>query len=73
MCGVIEKVKNAVRSVRIFFDEVVEETRKTTWPQRRELMESTVVVLFSLVILALFVGLTDRILVVLLRLLTVRG
>jgi len=70
---VIEKVKNAVRSVRIFFDEVVEETRKTTWPQRRELMESTVVVLFSLVILALFVGLTDRILVVLLRLLTVRG
>ncbi len=69
----IEKAKNAVRSVRTFLDEVVEETRKTTWPQREELVESTVVVLFSLLLLSLFVGLADKILVVLLRLLTVRG
>jgi preprotein translocase subunit SecE len=59
--------------IRIFTGEVVSETRKTTWPERQELVESTVVVIVSVFLLALFVGVSDKILVRLLDLLITPG
>jgi preprotein translocase subunit SecE len=69
----MSKLTDAVLKVRTFFQEVIDEMRKSTWPQRQELMESTVVVLVSLLLLSLFVGVSDKLLVLFFRLLTPSG
>lgn len=48
----INKTKN-------FFSEVRTEMQKVTWPTREELINSTIVVLVSIVILSTFIGVTD--------------
>ena len=48
--------------IRIFFEETSEELRKCTWPTRPQLLESTMLVIVALVILALFVTVVDQIL-----------
>jgi len=60
----MSKIMDAVTKVRTFGQEVADEVRKSTWPQRQELIESTVVVLVSLLLLSLFVGVSDKVLVV---------
>ncbi|NQU41044.1 MAG: preprotein translocase subunit SecE [Lentisphaerae bacterium] len=47
--------------------------KKSTWPSRQELLESTVVVIVCLVLMSLFVGLCDRILVMILHVLIPTG
>ena len=42
--------------------------KKTTWPSRKELMESTVAVIVCVILLSLFIGLSDKLLISLLRL-----
>ena len=54
--------------LRAFFGETVVEARKCTWPPRQELIGSTVVVIVSVVLLSLFVALSDKILMELLKL-----
>lgn len=51
-----------------FIIEVGVELKKSAWPTRSELLESTVVVIVSVVILAVFVGFCDLLLMRLLRL-----
>ena len=63
-----EKVQQRIRSVRKFAAEVGSEFRKTTWPDRRELVESTVVVMVFIVILSAVVMVFDRVIQYLLRL-----
>jgi preprotein translocase SecE subunit len=46
---------------------VVAETKKCTWPERQELIESTVVVIAAVVLLSMFVGVSDKLLVSLLK------
>lgn len=46
--------------IGVFFGEVRDEFRKTTWPDSHELVESTVVVLALIVILAVVVFAFDR-------------
>lgn len=65
--------RNAVAAVTTFVGEVMAETRKASWPTRQELFASTVVVIVSLLLLSLFVGVSDKILVELLQLLTRAG
>jgi preprotein translocase subunit SecE len=62
------KVREWISGVRLFFEEVGGEMKKTAWPHRQELFESTVVVIISVVLLSAFVGISDRILVLLLKL-----
>jgi len=69
----MSKVMNVVVKCRTFFQEVVDEVKKSTWPQRQELMESTVVVLVSLLLLAVFVGVSDKVLILFFRILTPSG
>jgi preprotein translocase subunit SecE len=50
---------NPVIKVREFLNEVVVELKKSAWPTRQELIDSTLVVIVTVVILGLFVSLAD--------------
>lgn len=63
----MERLKKFAEAVKLFFDEVIGEMKKSTWPEKQELMESTAVVIFSLFLLSTFVGISDKILVTLFR------
>ncbi|OGV68670.1 MAG: preprotein translocase subunit SecE [Lentisphaerae bacterium RIFOXYA12_FULL_48_11] len=56
-----------MEAVKLFFDEVIGEMKKSSWPEKQELVESTAVVIFSLFLLSTFVGISDKILVTLFR------
>lgn len=58
---------------RTFIQETVGEMKKSTWPTFGELAESTAVVMFSLALLALFIGVSDKILVTAVRWLVPTG
>ncbi len=60
-------------AVRQFLADVGGEIRKTTWPARNELVESTVVVIVSLVLLSVYIGVCDRVLVTLLQVILPSG
>ena len=45
-----------------FINEVGLELKKSAWPTRAELQESTLVVIMSVIMLGVFVGLSDMIL-----------
>jgi len=55
----MNKIAQGIFGVRNFFGEVRTELKKCAWPTREELMQSTVVVIVSLVILGVYVGLSD--------------
>ena len=44
-----------------FFGDIVKEMKKVTWPKKEELKESTLVVLLTSLIFAVFVFLIDKI------------
>ncbi len=56
-------LRKAWDAFRIFWRDVLEETRRCEWPSRGELTESTLVVIVFLFLLAIYVGVADRILV----------
>ena len=45
--------------VSTFMDEVKDEIRKATWPDRKSLTRSTIVVMISVVVLAAYVSVSD--------------
>ncbi|MBE6364131.1 MAG: preprotein translocase subunit SecE [Lentisphaerae bacterium] len=59
--------------IRRFCADTVAEMRRCSWPSRRQLLESTVLVVVAMVILACFVAGVDEIAMWLIRLVTVRG
>ena len=71
-CG-MSKLGDAVQSVRMFFVDVIAEMKKTSWPNRDELVSSTMVIIVSAVILSVVVGVSDTVLSRILRLLYARG
>ena len=62
------KLKQGLDGFRNFVADVVMEGRKSTWPERQELVESTTVIIVSVLLLTLFIGISDKILVMLLKL-----
>jgi preprotein translocase subunit SecE len=52
-------VKATVDTVREYFKEVYLETKRVTFPSRKETMKGTYVVLITVVIAAVFLGLVD--------------
>ena len=64
----MSKMQDMISGVRTFWDEVVNETRKTSWPERQELVESTVVVIVAVLLLSVFVGISDKLLILVLKL-----
>ena len=53
---------SAINQVREFVKDVQLESAKVSWPTREELRDSTVVVLTMVVLIAIFIGVVDRIL-----------
>ena len=51
-----------------FISEVGEELKKSAWPTKPELLQSTVMVIMSVIMLAIFVGICDLVLMRLLKL-----
>lgn len=66
-------VRDRINSVKAFFGDVLAEGRKCAWPGRQELVESTIVVILSMLLVGIFVYFSDQILLLLLRLLTGRA
>ncbi len=52
-------MKNPFQSVRIFVGEMVTELQKASWPTKRELWDSTVVVIIAALLLGLFCSISD--------------
>jgi preprotein translocase subunit SecE len=49
--------------IRGFFAEVVAELKKSAWPTRKELIDSTMVVIITVLVMGVFVALADVIFV----------
>ena len=69
----MDKLRMRIHGIRIFFDEVLGEIRKSTWPEKQELIESTIVVIVSVLMLSMFVGVSDKLLITVLRFLIPSG
>lgn len=50
---------NPLGKVREFFVEVMVELKKSSWPTRKELVDSTIIVIITIVTLGLFVAAAD--------------
>jgi preprotein translocase subunit SecE len=59
---VVSTVTESFRKVRFFLADVQNELRKSTWPTRGELIESTIVVIVSVILFAIYIGLCDTVL-----------
>ena len=64
-----EKQESLLERVKRFFSDVVLEMKRSTWPDRKTLISHTVIVIVSVFVLGLFVGITDKVIVSLLKLL----
>ena len=65
----MNKIKEFFQKMRQFFADVREELRKSAWPTRNELLESTAVLVTAVIMFSVFVGLSDFVLVKVLGLL----
>ena len=54
----------------MFFAEVVTELKKSAWPTRKELLDSTVMVIVTMLILGAFVAVADLVFVKIIGILT---
>jgi preprotein translocase subunit SecE len=61
---------NPIEKIRVFVAEVVTELKKSSWPTRKELVDSTIVVVVSTLILGVFVALADLVFIRIVNLLT---
>ena len=52
-------MENPVKAIQKYYDETIEQLKKCTWPTPKELYDSTVVVVCTLVITTVFVMVTD--------------
>ena len=50
---------NLVVKTKSFFGEVVTELKKSTWPTRKDLINSTVLVIVTMLVLGAFVAIAD--------------
>jgi preprotein translocase subunit SecE len=55
-------LSSIVKRMSGFLKEVRVESTKVTWPSRKELRESTIVVVIAVTAIAIFIGAADRIL-----------
>ena len=64
------KNPNLVIKTKAFFAEVVTELKKSAWPTRKELLDSTLVVIVTMLILGVFVSVADLVFVKIIGILT---
>ena len=56
----MNRVREILQKIVAFIGEVGTEFRKTSWPERRELVESTLVVITFIVLLSVVVLVCDK-------------
>ena len=56
------KIRQWYEKVRTFLKEVKTEMKKVSWPNREDLINYTVVVLFVVLIMSAFIGVVDKVL-----------
>ncbi len=69
----MKSIKEWTERIRGFFGDVVVELKKCAWPTGRELAESTMVVILSMVMVAVYIGLSDTVIMAILQALVRRG
>ena len=63
--AVVEEKPGLFKRVQTFYEEVMAELKKVTWPTREDLKASTKVTLFLIAILAILIYSFDQVLIVL--------
>ncbi len=53
------KLKNIFNKINDFIKEAIAELRKVIWPTKKDLKNSTIVVIFTIIIASIFIGLID--------------
>ncbi|GAI78963.1 unnamed protein product [marine sediment metagenome] len=53
------KLKNIFNKINNFIKEAIAELKKVIWPTRKDLKNSTVVVISTIIIASIFIGLID--------------
>ena len=64
------KKANFIVKTQTFFAEVVTELKKSAWPTRKELLDSSLVVIVTMLILGMFVAVADLVFVKIIGILT---
>jgi preprotein translocase subunit SecE len=52
-------IKDKIESLKAYFKEVYLETRRVTFPSRKDALKGTYVILITVVVAALFLGIVD--------------
>jgi len=65
-----ETKQSLVKRILAFIQEVKQETKKVTWPSRRETTLTTVVVFIFAMLAAIYFVIADKIIITLLKLIT---
>lgn len=50
---------NPFRKIRLFYSETMVELKKSSWPNRKELKDMTIVVIIAMTILGIYISLAD--------------
>ena len=53
------KLKNIFNKINNFIKEAIAELKKVKWPTKKELKNSTIVVISTIIIVSIFIGLID--------------
>ncbi len=53
------KLKNIFNKINNFMKEAIAELKKVIWPTQKELKNSTIVVITTIIIASIFIGLID--------------
>jgi len=53
------KLKNIFNKIINFIKEAIAELKKVIWPTQKELKDSTIVVISTIIIASIFIGLVD--------------
>ena len=53
------KLKNIFNKINIFIKEAIAELKKVIWPTQKDLKNSTIVVISTIIIVSIFIGLVD--------------
>jgi len=53
------KINKFFNSINNFIKEAIAELKKVIWPTRKDLKNSTVVVIFTIIIASIFIGIVD--------------
>ncbi|MEA2012216.1 MAG: preprotein translocase subunit SecE [Verrucomicrobiota bacterium] len=52
---------NILKKIKNFYEDTVSEVKKCTWPTKTELLNSTILVVVTLLIMMVWIGFVDKV------------